>query len=411
MTCTYHKQSGFVTLMVSSVLLFIISAASFYSANTLITEQRMVTNHLETEQAMHAAEAGLDHAQAYLIANGPGGVTDGQTLSDTLPNSSGYSVQMDYVNGGTDQILITSIGTSANGDVSKTFSEKAIIVGGGGALGFDEPVKATGSVSMVGNGSVYNLITDYTIHSGGSASLVGNAQTVISSGTSSDSSTIGTDIIPNDATLAAVSDSVLFEDHFGTTFANALPSGAVTMTFNGSGQYGGQLNGLSGQVVEINGGTGTVTISKNNETVTIGTAASPVNLVITAGKVKMSGTTIIYGNVITNGEIDMTGNGTIYGSTKSDGDTKFAGNATIHGDALSFGELDMSGNGEVNGAAFSAGDTKFAGNGHVNGAILSGGNVSFVGNGNVVYTQGNVSSYGGGGGTDYARLIGSWRNH
>lgn len=403
----HNQQRGFVTLMVASILLFIVSVTSFYAASALIMEQRVVANNLVAEKAVQAAEAGLGHAQAYLISVGPEAVADATTLAENLSNGSRFSVQLSFVNGSNELIDIVSTGFAPNDQTSKTHSERAILIGGAGALGFDEPVKATGLVDMVGNGSIVNLVTDYTVHAGGAASIKGNANTVISSGVSSDKSILGPDIVANDAILASVSDADLFQDHFGTSFADAVPAGGVTLPMSGAGNYSSSLSGVEGEVVQIDAGSGTVIINGN---ITVGSAANPVHITVEGGKLKLEGNVTIYGDIVTTGQLDMSGNGIVHGSIKSSGDMKLTGNGEVHGDALSDGSLDMAGNGIVNGVAYAAGATKIAGNAKIFGALLVGDSIDFVGNGLVAYTEGNISTYSSGGGTEYARLLGSWRN-
>jgi Tfp pilus assembly protein PilX/cytoskeletal protein CcmA (bactofilin family) len=410
MISTCHKQRGLVTLFVTSVLLFLVTSASFYSADALIMEQRMASNSLQSEQALQAAEAGLDYAQAYLIAQGPSGISDGQTFTDTLANSCSYSVQISYLNGTNEQIQIVSTGTSADGTVNKTFSEKSILIGGAGAIGFEQPVKATGSVSVTGNVDIIvNLVTDKTIHSGAAVTLGGSSQTVIPSGVGSDSSGLGADIVQNDAVLAATSDADLFQSHFGTSFANALSPGAVTQTYSGGGSYGGTLNGITGEVIEINAAGSSVSLDGSG---TIGSAASPVTLIINASDVSLSSNLVVYGDIIVSGNLSSAGNyrGSVNGDIKVGGDIQLTGNADFNGDVLSDGALQIAGNSQIVGVVYAADGAQISGNSTINGAILLGDALIMSGNSVILYDQNAVSGWTGGGGTEYTRMLGSWKS-
>lgn len=410
MNSTCHKQRGFITLAISSLLLALVTATSFYSVESLIMEQRIISNQYQTEQAKHAAEAGLDHAQAYLITQGPSGITDGYIITGSLPNSSSYSVQMNFVNGSNGEIEVLSTGTSSDSVVSKIFREKSILIGGIGAIGFDEPVKATGSVSMSGNADIINLLTNYTIHSGLGILISGNAETSLASGVGSNSSALGSDVVYNDAVLAAMSDDALFDSHFGVSFADILQPGVTTLTYSGAGDYSTALNGISGEVVEINAGSGKVTLGGSG---TIGTAVSPVTLVINAAELNLKSSVTVNGNIIVSGELTSQGNfkGQVNGSIKTGGNAQLTGNAEVNGDVLSGGEINISGGGVINGVAFAADSAAISGSGTINGAVLVGGPVSMPGDSAIIYNQSNITSYsGGGGGTEYTRMIGSWQS-
>ena len=410
MISTCHKQRGLVTLFVTSALLFLVTSASFYSADALIMEQRMASNSLQSEQALQAAEAGLDYAQAYLITSGPSGISDGQTFTDTLANNCSYSVQISYLNGSNDQIQIASTGTSADGTVNKTFSQKSILIGGAGATGFDEPLKSTSSVTVAGNVDIINLVTDDTIHGGSTVIVGGSAQTLIASGVGSNQAMgLGADVTQNDAVLAATSDADLFSGHFGTSFSNAVPAGAVTQTYSGGGAYGGTLDGVTGEVIEINAGSSSVSIGGSG---TIGSAASPVTIIINASSVSLDSKVVVYGDIIVNGNLSSAGSfqGEVNGDIKVDGNVQISGNADFRGDLLSSGSLQMSGNATINGVVYAGHNTQISGNGTINGALLVGGSVNMSGNALIIYDLANVSGHTGGGGTDYTRMLGSWKN-
>lgn len=402
-----NKQRGVVTLMVASILLFLVTVTSFYAASALIMEQRTVSNNLVAEQALQAAEAGLGHAQAYLISVGPSGVVDATTLTGELSNGSRFTVQLDFVNGSNDLIDVVSTGFAPSDQTSKTHRERAILIGGAGALGFDEPVKATGAVTMIGADIITNLVTDYTVHSGGAFAITGSAHTVLSSGVSSDKKATGADVIENDAVLAAVSDADLFQSHFGTSFSDAIAPGGSTVVYNGSGDYSAQLSGVTGEVIEINPGAGGASLSGSY---TIGSAADPVTLVVNGGDLSINGSIVLYGNIVSTNNVSIAGSDVVHGSIKAGGDITVRGNVEVNGNVLAGNDLSMAGNGEINGVMYAANEANMDGYSQVNGSALVGGDFELVGYSMVTYTEGNISTYSSSGGTEYARLLGSWRN-
>ncbi len=64
-----RSQTGIAALAVILVLLLSISAMTLYSANTGILEQKVSANDYRSKKLAEAADAGLDHAMAWLMSN------------------------------------------------------------------------------------------------------------------------------------------------------------------------------------------------------------------------------------------------------------------------------------------------------------------------------------------------------
>lgn len=363
-----HQQAGFITLTVCSLLLFLITTVSFYVAHALIVEQQVANNALTHEQARQAAQAGLDHGQAYVIAQG-NSTAAGTVLTDTLANGGSYSVTLSFPNGTNDIVEFSSVGTA--GGVSKTFTERAMLIGTPGLGQFNVAIKSTGAIDMSGTSTIYNLYNAQTIASGGTTAIDGSATTVLSSGVSSDKNLLANDVTQNSPTLSATSDSDLFQDHFGMAMTDF--QGIADMSFSSTGNtaYDAQLNGLSGVTVWIDAGGGEAQISS---TTTIGTAAAPVTIVVYNGNFKMTGDTIINGTII------------------------------------SAGEIQMAGNSRINGLLYANNDSTITGASIIEGGVIVGGDLFIRISGRIQYEQSNIQTYGSTGGTDYARLIGSWKS-
>jgi hypothetical protein len=230
MTNIYRKQKGLATLAVSSILLFIVTGISLFTAKAMLTEQKIVTNTYRFEQASQAAQAGLDYGMIYLMEN-TSSVATNTELTGSLSNGATYSVILAHV-GSADLFQLTATGLSDDASASRVIKQQARNINAS-SVSMSVPVKATGAVTVDGNADIVNLQYDSTINCGGAVSLGGSASTVISSGVGSNSTTIGPDISCNDAGLAALSSAELFDDQFGTSFSSYAP--AATLTYSGSG--------------------------------------------------------------------------------------------------------------------------------------------------------------------------------
>ncbi len=365
-----HKQRGVATLVVTSILLFLVTIAAFYSARAILTEQQIVNNSLHYEQAYQTAQAGLEYGHSYLIENSTS-VPDNTTLTGSITGGGNYSVSLVYVGGNNDLIELTSTGTSADGAVSKILIERAALIGGGGLAPFNVAIKSTGLVDMNGTSTIINLTNDQTINSGGVTSIGGSSTTVLSSGVSSDKNTISADVNANDAALAATSDADLFEDHFGMPMANFEGTADSSFSSTGNTNYNTQLNGKLGETIWIDAGGGNVDI---NSSTVIGSADAPVTLIVTNGDLSVEGSAEIYGTVITSGDYNQAGNSEIYGLVYGGGDSQITGGSIIEG------------------------------------GLVIGGDLTIRISGRIKYVDENIQSFGSSGGTEYSRLAGSWRD-
>ncbi len=63
------RQQGALTMMTAVLVLLVMTLMIFYSARTGLFEQRTSGNEASSKLAFHAAEAGIDHAIEFLLAN------------------------------------------------------------------------------------------------------------------------------------------------------------------------------------------------------------------------------------------------------------------------------------------------------------------------------------------------------
>lgn len=339
------QQKGYATLAITVVVLLLITLIAFVTARAVLTEQQTTNSQYHTQQAFNAAQAGLDYGLVYLNKN-QSAVTDGMTLSGSLPDGSTYGITYTFIGGSSDTIKITSKGVSKDGTAERSVQQLVKLVTSGGGTIPETPLSARGQVDLSGSAIVTNLEGSKTVSTGDPAPTVsGHAQTVLSSGVSSTSSGIGSDI-SYDATLGGYTDTQLQINVLGVTIAQLGASATVTATGSGNTNYNTLVDGLTGVTIHI---TQDGSAELNSNTV-VGSSDKPVNLVIT-GDLKLSGNLIIYGNVITTGAVDISGNVQIYGLVFSLGDigveSSVSGNTQIHGGIVVGGIFSGSGNASI----------------------------------------------------------------
>lgn len=123
-------QRGVVTLLTTMVLLFCITVITLYSTRVAVTEQRLAANDLRAQQALSAAQAGLEAALATLPATALDGVTfdaAGRARLDgpaaTLPDGTTFTTRfstLDRTPHGTGLLRIRALGVSVDGSSRRT---------------------------------------------------------------------------------------------------------------------------------------------------------------------------------------------------------------------------------------------------------------------------------------------------
>ncbi len=198
-----HSEKGMATLVIILLLLFVAALVTLYTANSTIREQRVSANQYRADQALSAANAGLDYAIAYYTKNaGPDSNSDGVVDTLTIPSArltgGGQSVSAlvtftdgdsavdrngdgNFNNDALDRPhTITSTGWSDDTSATRTISIEVDVFGlipGGGLPGF--PLIARGIAASGGNFSIINRFSHATIWTGADATTIGSAETYV----------------------------------------------------------------------------------------------------------------------------------------------------------------------------------------------------------------------------------------
>jgi hypothetical protein len=332
---SFQRQRGAATLVTALVLMIIMLGITFYTSETVVTEKKVVANEYRAKQAFNGAQAGLDYGIAYARSGtdqNDDSVLDlsGASGATGSIGSASYSVTLSDLSAGSDMslLMLESVGSSDDGVIQRTVS---VLIGEIPVLPNPPsvPVVARGDIATTGNLQVYNHFENLNMWTGSELDSWGSSDTYVRDpdwtgfggdtwdGTPGDlerhltatgntvvdvpsiqsttKNTRGPDVIDGDTSLGTLSGSEFIENFFGTDIEGL--AGGASETFN-SGNFDTSLwPGLSG-VIYLDDGTagsgGTYQISGNG---TIGSASSPVVLVVD-GDIRLSGNVTIYGLVV-----------------------------------------------------------------------------------------------------------------
>jgi Tfp pilus assembly protein PilX len=303
------NKKGATTLILAVILMVSATIITLYAASYGLKGQAISANTARSLSAFEAAEAGLEYGINYLnqnsaliLASPSAGhiqpYTSVKTTNVVLANQSKFSiVYSNPIANNYTLILITSTGLNDDGTATKTVSQ---LVQHGSLLFITppNPLINIANVQLRSGAIVQNTQSNITIQSGGSTTLTSSAKTVLSTGTSSNASFIGSDIQQNLAPLAATSSTNLVASYFGLT-----PSAAKTKAnyvFSNLGNYNTALNGLTGTTIWIDQTSGYANIYSNTQ---VGTVAAPVLLF-------MNGNLVLQNQAMVVGMIVLLGNST-----------------------------------------------------------------------------------------------------
>lgn len=302
------KQNG--SILVSVILVILISSIIISStAPTIIANQRVVANSLYEKQAFENANSGLEFAQMYGKVNLSSIITDNDNdgLISQVYNTSNYIIT--YTNpivSNFNLLNVTSVGKSDNGNVTQTAVQRLYrsnFLSSKPAAG----LIAKGSVTLSGNVSTTNTETGKTIWSGGSVTLSGSSATIGVGGVSSNKHGINSDVTQNSTALSSLTDTQFFNNFFNKTKAVVKATADLSYTNTTNTNYSDSLSGVLGKVIYITQTSGTAAL---NSTITIGSAAQPVILVID-GDLKVNGNVTLYGMIYVANNWSQTGGGTL----------------------------------------------------------------------------------------------------
>ncbi len=333
------KQLGAATLVMSLILIMVSTIIILFAANYGVMQSKSIANLNRNYQAYEAAQAGMEYAINYLnknsatiLANPSGGYIQAFSNSNTtnvvLGNNSSYSfTYTNPVANNYQLIKITSTGTSNDSSATRTVTQ-LVQFGSGLAKIPSRPLITLNSISLGSGSTIQNLSNNNTIATSSSVSLNGTASTVLSSGVSSSSGNIKSDISQSDATLNSTSPNDLFSSYFGTNTSLAQSVANTVINNSSSAFYHDRLDEKTGQFIWINQ-TGGLAIL-NGDT-TVGNSSNPVLLVV-------NGNNLFFGNVTIYGFLFVMGNNIV----------ALGSNIQINGGFMTTGTISGSGALQIN---------------------------------------------------------------
>lgn len=318
------RMKGAALLIVTAILILAAVSYFIFSAGYVRLNTRTASNQYMNIEAYNAAEAGLQYGMAYLQANSStiiatasaGKIND--TLSAvTLGNSSKFTVN--YTNPTTSSytlLTIKSTGTSSDGSSTRVVQQQVYQQ----TTSITYSAMSAGNMTFVGGSTLTNTVNNLNVETGGSFTINNGAYTVTSSGTSTTQGNIKSDVQQDVTSLQGLTESEFFQSVFGESEASAQAQATATGTYyNNSvsgGDYSQTLSGKTGVTIYIN--QSSVTLGQG---VTIGSAASPVTLIV-EGDLSIANGVTLYGFVYASGPsagFNLAGGAVIYGGIASYG--------------------------------------------------------------------------------------------
>ncbi len=372
---TGRHQRGAATLLIALVVLTTITFISFYTARTVMTEQKVSSNVLRSRMAFEAAEAGAESAMAYLgdgrdrdgdgklpgvlagsdddefLFDSDGNPADNESNTLVLDDGSRVTVSLvnqDFTTASGINVIATEIqaqGWSDDQAATRTVIQTVALVS---PLpnGPQNPLITRGSVVVNGASTVINPEGNSTIWSGDDVDLtannsthtevanpadanypdcLGDADNPCGTIQGSDRYVAGLDIIEYDTSLKNLSKAEFFENFFGVPPAKYRAT-RVTMDIDvGAGDDLNQIKLATREVIwvdgDIDGFNGTV--GCRVAVVGAGTCSGDdrqPSILIVDGDLDLNGTPHFYGLVYVTGDILGSGNATFHGSLVTEGD-------------------------------------------------------------------------------------------
>ncbi|OGT33604.1 MAG: hypothetical protein A3C44_01830 [Gammaproteobacteria bacterium RIFCSPHIGHO2_02_FULL_39_13] len=364
------REKGMVALAFVMIILFVITIVTLFSAQVIVTENKIYDSAENNIDALNAAQAGVDSALVYLNRNvssvtgnaSPTGLDVCASASNTvclasntlqactsspegptttLSNNATYTMKFSCVTASdTTTLKITSYGVSADGSATRTVSAivKSYVYGsainypppsGSGASSI--PLVTSGAVSLSQSSNLTASSTGATVAviSGGALTFA-NSATVIAGGTTlnrhSPVATYSPTIQQNTAGVAAMTNAQMQTTYLGdaiTNFANyaniILRPGGNTTYSNTTSSSGS--NAWAGKIVYLDMSTaGDDTPTTNTATFQsafyAGTTNNPA-LIVVNGNVDIQGSSMnaatVIGGVYANGALTITQAATVTG--------------------------------------------------------------------------------------------------
>lgn len=131
---TREKQRGVLILAVSLVLLLIMGVFALMLELRGVKQVKIATQNYQSEQALTAAEAGLNYGVAYVIQTPTGAASPSSTALNTttinalLGSGAGQVISITSSEQSTNVYKITATGQSSDGLINKTIEHVVHVV-------------------------------------------------------------------------------------------------------------------------------------------------------------------------------------------------------------------------------------------------------------------------------------------
>lgn len=424
-----RSAQGFSTLVFTLVILLSITMLATVSSQAVVTQQKVLTNYHHGQSAFDAAQAGLEYALPYLDTNYET-LVDGVRLEQTLGNGASFATSIQYLDG-KNLLRVTSIGYSSDGSDSKTISKIVQYAEPEVTTHWPYAVQARSNLMIRDNAELADLGGNlYTAKIGTTATIVDSGKTSLASGASSTSGAIATDVVQNDAELAAKTDEQFQDQFLGAQIADLQAvTTEVEMPVNAGILDGTYIYDYDSTTFAPYSSAESITLNQVNGEVqikgstVIGSAEHPKNLVVNlsgnytlpSGTVKPSEFQLrenaeIYGDLVVNGNMTIVDATKVHGTIVVEGNLTLVDGSEIDGPVIVKGDVLLLNNSKINGAVFALGKVHVHEHASINGAVASGGEVRLTGNGKIGYdtSLAKVTVAGSTRVAGYGQLAGSW---
>lgn len=457
-----QKSQGFAVLLFTTVVLASITAFAFLSAESVVTQQRVVLSAHKEQSAFNIAQAGLDYAVSYLTAN-YATLANGSSTRVNMPGGGYAQLSFAFV-GDKDTIEVTSVGYGADSVNNATVKQ---LVKYNEGLSYKTLSQAAIGRNGLYMGSTTAVISDnqgntVTTRLGENVISLVNGRTLLNGIISSYGTRIGADIVIDPSIFAGKTTDELEVDFLGRTIAEMADVDTEAVVTNAQAtpatalQISATINTASYSVYSKN--TLTANSTRNSVTInqvgssaaisggTYGSSTTPFVLEVnlsgsSAGSavgsnrpsyLLIQSNAIIYGDVIVHGgDLVLDKGATIHGDVIANGGTIQVRGSRVNGAVVSSSHTSLFAGTTINGLVYAGGDFRtFSPNTVVNGGVYAG-NQLRIGNTPLVYdpgypnntvvanaastTQGgrinynaNLAKIAAPGASGYGRVAGSW---
>lgn len=371
-TGTARSQRGALTLAVSLAILMLSTLVTFNVSKAILMEQKITNNDTRAKMAFEAAEAGIVAALDY-IENDPDrdlavntygasstacGLPAGSTMDcifDTNADGMGdtnistvgsatVTVTLTDLSANLTNIRIVATGRSDDGTAVRQITQTIMTINPLPNAP-DNPVITRGSMIIGGSATVHNQEGHSTIWTGSEIDMGSNNSTstevpdvgavgyptcmdvpgTCSLTEASDNSVKGLDVIENDTSLSALSDTEFFENFFGinpTTYRSSMVTLETT-----AANANTDVDLAAHEVIWIEGNTAFSGVTVGCTTSVTGSNVCPAantkpSIVIVNGDASFSGGSHFYGILFVMGNVQISGNTTVRGALVTAGDAE-----------------------------------------------------------------------------------------